>query len=97
MKKLAAIALMIAMTLGTLTACSEAARVTHESEILDKRVVVEQGAQVKLGDIITAPGTYERYKFDLREEDGKIITKTVDKQDYYDYEIGDIYTYESRS
>lgn len=97
MKRIAAIALMLAMTFGTLTACSEAARVTHASEILDKRVVVEQGAQVKLDNIITAPVTYERYKFDLREEDGKIITKTVDKQDYYDYEIGDIYTYESLS
>ena len=93
MKRIATIAILLAMTIGALTACTEAEHVTHEAEILDKRVVYEQTTQFKIGSIITAPSTFERYKFDLREEDGTIITKSVDKQDYYDYEIGDTYTY----
>lgn len=95
MKRIAAIALMLAMTFGTLTACSEAAYVTHEAEILDKRVAYEQSGQWKLGDYITSASTREVYRFDLRREDGKIVTEEVDRQDYYDHEIGDTYTYTS--
>lgn len=93
MKRIATIAILLAMTLGALTACTEAEHVTHEAEILDKRVAYEQSGQWKLGDYITSASTREVYRFDLREEDGTIITKSVDKQDYYAYEIGDIYTY----
>lgn len=94
MKRMLTIALVTVMTLCALAGCSSPAeQVEHQAVILDKRVVYEQTNQFKLGDIITAPSTYEVYKFDLRNESGEVITKKVDKQDYYDHEIGDIYTY----
>lgn len=95
MKRIVAIALTITISLVSLTACSEAAYVTHEAEILDKRVAYEQSSQWKLGDYITSASTREVYRFDLRREDGKIVTEEVDRQDYYDHEIGDTYTYTS--
>lgn len=96
MKRIIAIVLPLAIV-GALAGCSEPSYVTHQAEIVGKNITYQQTSQFKLGDIITAPSVYEVYQFDLRDEDGKIVTEKVEKQDYYDYEIGDTYTYESRA